>query len=89
MTDQDTLFVSVSDQGPGIDEKDLDEIFKKFYKGKTTKPGGLGLGLSIAERFVQAHGGEIEARNREGGGAAFTFRLPVEFFHAEENKIEP
>lgn len=85
-TDQKALLISVSDRGSGITEEDLEKVFEKFYRGKKTHPGGLGLGLSIAKRFVQAHGGEIEARNLKEGGACFTLRLPVEFFHAE-NKM--
>jgi len=87
-TDQDALVVSIADQGPGIEEDDLDKIFEKFYRSKRPRPGGLGLGLSIAKRFIQAHGGDIEVRNLENGGACFTFRLPVEFFNAEEKRID-
>ena len=86
--DPSALVVSVMDQGPGIPEEDLDKIFEKFYRGKNTSTGGLGLGLSIAKRFIEAHGGEIEVRNQETGGACFTFRLPVEFFEIEKKKTE-
>ncbi len=88
LTDPTSLIVSVMDQGPGIPEDDIDKIFEKFYRGKNTQTGGLGLGLSIAKRFIEAHGGEIEARNQETGGACFTFRLPTEFFHAEAKEAE-
>jgi len=87
-TDQDSLVVSVADKGPGIPEEELDQIFEKFYRGKSSGAGGLGLGLSITKRFIQAHGGEIEARNQKGSGACFTFRLPVEFFHSGK-RTEP
>lgn len=86
-TDQNALVVSIRDQGPGIAEEDLDKIFEKFYRGKHSRPGGLGLGLSIAKRFIEAHGGEIEVRNNENGGACFTFRLSAEFFK-EEKRVE-
>ncbi len=86
-TDQNALVVSVKDQGPGIVEEDLGKIFEKFYRGKHSRPGGLGLGLSITKRFVEAHGGEIEVRNNENIGACFTFRLSVEFF-SEEKRVE-
>lgn len=82
--DQAALVVSVIDQGVGISDEDREHIFEKFYRGKNSRPGGLGLGLSIARRFIEAHGGAIEARNHEGHGACFTFRLPVEIFHAEK-----
>ena len=58
---------------PGEENK----VFEKFYRGPSTRPGGLGLGLSIARQLVEAHGGEIVAQNREGGGARFSIRLPV------------
>lgn len=84
--DQEKLVISVIDQGPGIPEDDLSKIFEKFYRGKTAKTGGLGLGLSIAKRFVQAHGGQISVKNQENGGAHFTVELPVDFFH-EHDKV--
>lgn len=84
--DQEKLVIGIMDQGPGIPEEDLDKIFEKFYRGKTATPGGLGLGLSIAKRFVIAHGGQIKARNQEKGGAHFTVELPVDFFH-EHDKV--
>jgi two-component system sensor histidine kinase KdpD len=82
--DQTALVVSVLDQGAGISEEDRDHIFEKFYRGKNSRPGGLGLGLSIAKRFIEAHGGTLETRNQEGQGACFSLRLPVEIFHAEK-----
>lgn len=82
------LTVSVSDQGPGIPEEDLEKIFEKFYRGAHSRAGGLGLGLSIVKRFLQAHGGEIEVRNlTPHPGACFTFRLPVETFRAEDREM--
>lgn len=79
-TDQDSLVVNVVDRGPGVSEEEQGQIFEKFYRGKSSSAGGLGLGLSIARRFIQAHGGEISVHNQKEGGACFTFRLPVEFF---------
>lgn len=81
--DAEALNVQVMDEGPGIDDEDLEKIFEKFYRGKNTPPGGLGLGLSIARRFIAAHGGILEVYNRETGGACFNFRLPVDFFRDE------
>ena len=54
-----------------------ERLFEKFYRGNGRKTGGLGLGLSIARGFVEAHGGKLAAENRDGGGARFTMRLPV------------
>ncbi len=74
---QERLLVSVSDRGPGLAPETADRIFEKFYRGDSRKAGGLGLGLSIARGFVEAHGGTLTAENRDGGGARFTLSLPV------------
>jgi signal transduction histidine kinase len=66
--------VAVRDTGSGIDAATLDDIFQAFY---TTKADGLGMGLAIARSIVEAHGGLLEARNNPGGGATFSFTLPV------------
>ena len=71
------LLISVSDRGPGVPTESADRIFEKFYRGDDHKTGGLGLGLSIARGFVEAHGGKLTAENRDGGGARFTISLPV------------
>jgi two-component system sensor histidine kinase KdpD len=71
------LLISVSDRGPGLSEESARRVFEKFYRGDERKPGGLGLGLSIARGFVEAHGGKLTAENRDGGGARFTISLPV------------
>ena len=66
--------VSVSDRGSGIAECELPLVFEPFY---TTKPQGLGMGLSIARSLVEAHGGRLWATNNSNGGATFTFTLPL------------
>jgi two-component system sensor histidine kinase KdpD len=71
------LVVSVSDRGPGFPMESAERLFEKFYRGDGRKTGGLGLGLSIARGFVEAHGGKLTAENRDGGGARFTMHLPV------------
>lgn len=71
------LTVNVSDRGPGLPSESRAQIFEKFYRGEDRKAGGLGLGLSIARGFVEAHGGQLTAENRDGGGARFTISLPV------------
>ncbi len=65
----------VSDTGPGIPEQLLPRLFESFF---TTKPEGLGLGLSIVRSIVEAHGGGIRAENEAGGGASFRVVLPVD-----------
>ncbi|MEY2562395.1 MAG: two-component system, OmpR family, sensor histidine kinase KdpD [Verrucomicrobiota bacterium] len=71
------LTISVADRGNGLAAGSLDKIFEKFYRADTTRTGNLGLGLSIARGFVEAHGGTISARNRKEGGARFTIVVPV------------
>ena len=73
----DRLTISVSDRGPGFAPGSLERIFEKFYRGDGHRTGGLGLGLSIARGFVEAHGGRLTAENRDGGGARFIISLPV------------
>src|SRR6266536_4531792 len=75
--DHSTLVVSVADRGPGIAPGDENKVFQKFYRGPRTRPGGIGLGLSIARQLAEANGGQIVAQNRHGGGAAFSIRLPI------------
>jgi two-component system sensor histidine kinase KdpD len=71
-----TVF-SIADRGMGLSPGEENKIFEKFYRGPATPAGGLGLGLSIARQLIEAHGGEIIARNREGGGALFSIRIPL------------
>ncbi len=72
--------VVVADTGPGFATADLPRIFEKFYRGesaRTRASGGAGLGLSIAARIVEGHGGRIWAENDSGGGAIVGFELPA------------
>jgi two-component system, OmpR family, sensor histidine kinase KdpD len=71
------LIINVSDRGPGLPPEFTERVFEKFYRGEGRKAGGLGLGLSIARGFVEAHGGTLTVENRDGGGARFTLNLPV------------
>lgn len=73
-TEGETVQVSVLDTGTGIDEDALDEVFQAFY---TTKAAGMGMGLTIARAIVEAHGGRLSAANNPGGGATFSFTLPL------------
>lgn len=66
--------VVIEDTGPGIRPDDLPRVFRPFF---TTKTQGTGLGLAMAARIVEAHGGSIRAENRPQGGACFAFTLPV------------
>jgi signal transduction histidine kinase len=78
--DDDGVRVAVADQGPGIPESDLREIFERFHKADPARQvgdHGAGLGLAIAREIILRHGGEVFAHNRDGGGAEVVFRVPV------------
>jgi two-component system sensor histidine kinase MprB len=71
--------VEVVDRGPGFDEDDLPLVFERFYRSTAARSRpGSGLGLSIVADIVAQHGGEVYARNRDGGGAVVGFTLPVD-----------
>ena len=68
------VLVSVADSGPGLDLNNIDRLFDAFY---TTKPQGLGMGLSISRSIIEAHGGRLWARANVPKGALFQFTLPI------------
>jgi two-component system sensor kinase FixL len=68
------VLVTVSDKGPGIPPGEMDRLFEPF---RSTKPGGLGLGLSISRSIVVSHAGRMWAENNATRGATFGFSLPV------------
>jgi PAS domain S-box-containing protein len=70
----DEVLVAIRDSGPGIDPEHLERVFESFY---TTKPSGIGLGLSICRSIIDAHGGRLWAAANEPRGAAFQFTLPA------------
>jgi signal transduction histidine kinase len=70
----DTAEIEIADNGPGIPAEKLGEVFEPFY---TTKPNGMGMGLSIARTIIEAHGGEISVRNESVHGACFRITLPL------------
>ncbi len=72
--------VSVADNGAGIPAGDLPNIFDRFYrvdKSRARATGGSGLGLTIAKRLVEAHGGSIDVQSEPGEGSSFSFTVPV------------
>jgi two-component system, OmpR family, sensor kinase len=73
--------LEVADRGPGVDPEELAHIFEPFYRGSRARSqankSGLGLGLMLARRVVTILGGTIRAENRQGGGLAIRFELPI------------
>lgn len=67
--------IIIADRGPGLSPQDLEKLFLPFY---TTKKRGSGLGLALASRVAEEHGGRLQAQNRPGGGAVFTLSLPLQ-----------
>jgi signal transduction histidine kinase len=85
----DGVTITVADDGPGIAAESADQIFAPYV---STKETGLGLGLAICRRIIDAHGGQITATNGPAGGAVFTIRLPGRFVGSAaqgESRQEP
>jgi signal transduction histidine kinase len=70
----DQIRVAVQDSGPGIEPENIDRVFNAFF---TTKPDGIGMGLSICRSIVEAHGGRLWATANVPHGATFQLTLPV------------
>ena len=68
------MVVTVRDSGPGVSPESVDHLFDSFY---TTKPGGMGMGLSICRTIVEAHKGRVWASLNAGPGATVQFTLPL------------
>lgn len=82
-TDQGDILVAVEDSGPGLDVQNPDRVFEEFY---STKPHGLGIGLSICRSIIEAHEGRLWASPGHPHGATFQFTLPV---HSEGVADQP
>ncbi len=77
---REAVEISVTDQGIGIPERDLERIFERFYRvdpARSRVTGGTGLGLAIVKHVTAAHGGEVVVTSQEGQGSTFTLRLPA------------
>jgi len=85
----DRLSVSVSDNGPGLPKGREEAVFQKFTRGeRESATPGVGLGLAICRAIIEAHQGRIVGMNRPGGGATFTFTLPLGHPPAAATEIE-
>ena len=76
---RDTVHVEVSDTGVGIPEKDLANIFDRFYRSdlsRSSATGGFGLGLAIAKRMLDTCGATIDVKSAVGEGTTFIIRIP-------------
>lgn len=69
--------LSVSDTGPGIPPEELPHVFERFFRGRGARAGGSGIGLTIVNDLVGAHGGEVTVASEVGHGATFTVRIPL------------
>lgn len=69
--------ITIADRGPGIPEKDRDQLFQRFWQSDRRKGSGAGLGLTIARRIALAHRGTLSIADNPGGGASFTLKLPL------------
>jgi signal transduction histidine kinase len=74
LSETNGILVAVRDSGPGIDPEHLDLVFKPFH---TTKPSGMGMGLSICRSIIDTHGGRLWVDANQPQGAAFQFTLPA------------
>lgn len=84
----DNCVFSVSDDGNGFPENEIQFAFDKFYRLPNTKTGGSGLGLSIVKGFVEAHNGTIKLENNNNSGANFTITIPTETSYLNNLKNE-
>jgi signal transduction histidine kinase len=75
MDGPESVIVAVQDSGTGLDTSEIDRVFESYY---TTKPNGLGMGLSLSKSIIVGHGGRIWAANNAEDGATFYFTLPVQ-----------
>ena len=74
IVESERVCVAVRDSGPGLSPQDLGRLFEPFY---TTKPNGMGMGLSICRSIIEAHGGRLWATGHESQGALFRFTIPA------------
>ena len=90
--EREAIEIAVADTGPGIAPEEMSRIFDRFYRADPSRDrstGGAGLGLTIARRLVEAHGGAIEAESELERGSRFTLRLPIGQTNLSANNESP
>lgn len=80
--------LTITDTGPGIPADDLPHIFDRFYRSRTARADGSGIGLAVVTQLVNAHGGTITAHSTPGHGAIFTTRLPAVPLNGQARRSE-
>jgi signal transduction histidine kinase len=84
-SDKDVSF-RVEDTGEGIPKDYLVHVFERFVQVPGATQGGAGLGLSIAQNIVRAHGGQMAVESEEGRGSTFSFNIPIEMAEPGEGQ---
>ncbi len=88
-SDGNQAILSVTDHGPGLHGENIEQVFQRFYRADPSRSrgdGGAGLGLSIVQAIVEAHGGQVRASQTPGGGATFTVTLPLNDRSSQEGR---
>jgi len=86
--DNQTVYISVTDSGPGIDESEREKIFERFYQIKNAHiVGGSGIGMAISKNIVELHGGKVYVANAEPIGSIFTVEIPKGNKHFDSGAI--
>ena len=80
------MAIKVSDTGPGIAADDLERVFDRFFKADPSRPGGSGLGLSIARENARILDGDISVHNRRPTGTEFVVELPMKVDVGESSR---
>jgi signal transduction histidine kinase len=81
VVDGPALVLTITDEGIGIPNRDLERIFERFYRvdhARSRDTGGTGLGLAIVRHVVRAHGGDVSVESVEGQGSTFRVTLPLD-----------
>jgi len=86
-TKDDDALIEICDRGLGLSDDDFERTFDKFTRGRHTGVSGTGLGLYICRMIVTAHGGQIWAQRREGGGATIAFTLPLVASESADERV--